>query len=105
MADLALRRLVGQRVSVVERVHDYVQLRFSNGDLLNVYNDFSLSGATGGDLATLANCVVEDVQADDRFLTFVFSEKSLQVGLVDAAYRGPEAIEYIAADGGRIVWS
>jgi hypothetical protein len=103
--DRVLDGLLGQSVSWADSVHDYVQLRFGNGDLLNVYNKFLVDGLGNPGLADLVGCVVEGVLADEGQVVLAFGAVSLRVSLLEASYQGPEAIEYIPLTGDRVVWS
>jgi hypothetical protein len=95
--------LIGRRIQKVEKVHDYLQLCFDNAAVLNIFNAFTLIGAH--DLSELVDCEVASVVARDTAVEIVLKdEKSIQVGMADSDYQGPEAMEYIGVAGEHIVW-
>ena len=56
----------GHCISAVDKVHDYLKLRFDNGDVLNVFNAYRLDVADGPDSYSLVGKrvagVAEEVQ-------------------------------------------
>lgn len=100
-----LANLVGQRITAAERVHDYMQIRFGNGDLLNVFNEYRIEGRGEESVTDLIDLVVSDASTRKEEVCIALGTKTLRISLVDSAYRGPEAIEYIPASGKRVVWS
>lgn len=101
-----LSKLVHRHVEQVRHVHDYVQLRFDDGAILNVFNSATVSGGRPDDLSSLVGVEVAEVSSTNTNVCLVMADGNvLTVGMADADYRGPEAMEYIAADGGRVVWS
>jgi hypothetical protein len=105
MPESVLFPLVGHRVTTADVVHDYVQLRFDNGDVLNVFNDYEIEGSSLATLhALIGKCVVA-VSTQPREVRLELGELSLIVSLLDTAYRDAEAIEYIPSSGSRVVWS
>ncbi|HKG15075.1 MAG TPA: hypothetical protein VKB12_17255 [Pyrinomonadaceae bacterium] len=103
----ALQELVGLEVSKASLVHDYLQVFFEGGAILNVYNVFHLSGGAAGDggappldASTLA-AVKEEVQEVE--LTFS-NGVVISIDMRDEAYQGPEALELIRAGSPTVVW-
>ncbi len=39
-----LKILIGLMIQKIEEVHDYLQLVFSDGTILNIYNDYQYDG-------------------------------------------------------------
>lgn len=88
-----------------EKIHDYVQLRFDDRAILNVYNRFSIDDNPNGDLSSLIGLMLTDTSSSDIAINlFLSGEKTFRIGMLDADYSGPEAMEYIASDGQRIVF-
>lgn len=105
MTTSALSPLVGRRVVAAEVIHDYVQLRFDNGDVLNVFNEYGIEGAVGSDVRALTGQCVAAVFTQPHEVRLDFGDLRFSVSLLDVAYRGPEAIVYIPSSGSRVVWS
>lgn len=100
-----LSPLVGHRVTAADVIHDYVQLRFDNGDVLNVFNEFAVGGVGTSGIHLLIGQRVAAVCAQPHEVRLELGELIFSVSLLDTAYRGPEAIEYIPSSGSRVVWS
>jgi hypothetical protein len=97
--------LMGRRIQKAEMVHDYLQLWFDNGVVLNIFNAFTLIGFVAYDLSQLVGCEVGSVVARDNAVEIVLmGGKLIRVGMADSDYQGPEAMEYIGVDGECIVW-
>lgn len=98
--------LLGVKLSKAEVVHDYLQLRFENGVILNVFNAFRMREFSIDDLSKISGCEICAVRIDETSVEFEFlGGGSIWVGMSDDDYQGPEAMEYIGAAGDRVVWS
>ena len=100
----ALRRLVGEVLSSVEFVADYVQLWF-NGPCLTAYTpptiawgSESLSSEASGYRDGLCRQIgyrVDRTEVDDKqALVFFANGAVISISLRDEDYRGPEALEF-----------
>jgi len=99
-------RIAGRVIKSASIVHDYVQLNFDDGSILNVFNQIRTPTINDGFVAWLANKrVLEDITNKDVIILRLSGGDSVEIGMSDADYRGPEALELIEADGKRIVWS
>ena len=88
--------LVGSKISSVEMVHDYLQLYFENGEILNIYNKYTLSNCDELKLLMLVGCKISNIVVNDIEVTISFTTGELiNVSLLDADYSGPEAMQYI----------
>lgn len=105
MASSALSALLGRCISVIDEVHDYLQLSFDNGDVLNVYNAYSFEAGSGRGASSLVGRRVTLVAEDPKEVRLELDTEWLCINLSDAAFRGPEAIEYIPKSGSRVVWA
>jgi hypothetical protein len=103
MTSSSLSALVGHSISAIDEVHDYLQLKFDNGDVLNVFNAYSLDMVA--DIRSLVGRRVTVVAEEPKEVRLEMGALRLSVDLSDAAFRGPEAIEYIPTSGSRVVWS
>jgi hypothetical protein len=110
--DEALKHLIGEQLSSVEFVQDYVQLRF-NRPCLNVYSGVhrvtnNLSSLVWGQpgycdaLCALISHKVKKVEMlPDERISFIFDDESVwSMSLRKQDYRGPEAFEFRAG----MVW-
>ena len=97
----ALSELIGCTVTKVERVHDYLQIIFSNGSIMNVYNKYSYDGNVS-DLVS-KTLVSFSEHSDSVELRFVGSR--FEIGLRDADYSGPEAIALRRPGKEPVIWN
>lgn len=101
----ALEGLCGRKIQKIEYIHDYVQLIFDGGEILNIFNALTVQGCPPEDLSQFLGSELCFVSVSKNSVSFVFNGgKSVCVGMSDEDYRGPEAIEYLGANGERIVW-
>lgn len=95
---------VGNVVVRAEAVHDYFQLEFSKGMIVNIFNRFTLIPSESI-AAELIGANVEDIEVTSVALTLIFNQgMRLEIGFNDADFKGPEGLEVIAEDGSHIVW-
>lgn len=106
MTSSRLFALVGQRVLTADRVHDYVQLRFDSGDVLNVFNAFDL-GCDGGPvmLDHLVGVRVETVVEEQESVRLEGTGIALCIDLTRDSFSGPEALHFVPATGEQVVWN
>jgi len=98
--------IAGRTVKSAATVHDYMQIYFDDGTILNIFNRIRAPAIDDILLAGLVHETVSDeIACADTILLRFSSGKSLEIGMSDADYRGPEALELIESDGKRIVWS
>jgi hypothetical protein len=102
MIDSLLSSLIDQKICAAEQVHDYLQLQFGNGDVLNVFNTYNLE--SGSDFRSLIGQYVTGVNEDDSCVQLKMGMSQLNVSLSDDAFSGPEAMEYIPLSGSRVIW-
>jgi hypothetical protein len=99
----ALQVLVGEQLSSVEFVQDYVQLRFA-GPCLTIYspahtvttNGFSVGWGRPGYRDALCNLITHkarEIKFLPEKLSLIFDDDSVwSLSLRDSDYRGPEAL-------------
>lgn len=104
MTTSVLSRLLGQFIVSVEVIHDYLQVTFSNGDLLNVFNVYLLEGVGQSGIRELIGLRVCGISDQTHEVRLDLGAHALKVSLADEAFRGPEAMEYVPVSGSRIVW-
>ena len=97
-----IRDMLNKTILDVEDVHDYVQIRLSENSGLNIYNKFSMIDS---DRASLPGRRIASVRSGDDCISIFLSPKgTIRVSIKDADFRGPEAMEYVAANGARVIW-
>jgi hypothetical protein len=98
-----LQSLVGHIVASLERDNDSLHLEFNDGAALHVFNQHRISG---GALENLAGATVQSVSERPEAVVFTFSlGVTLSVGLVDADYSGPEAMQLARPGKPIVVWN
>jgi hypothetical protein len=81
-------------VSVIE-IHDYLQIFFSNGAILNLFNKYSYK-ANDSRICSLVGSFVTQLTQNQQNICISFSNGSeLIIGLSYDDYNGPEALELI----------
>jgi hypothetical protein len=97
-----LELLIGKHIKRIEITHDYLQLLLVDGSILNIFNTHSINDSVD---SKLAGYEIVAVKQDEEVITFSMSpEGTIQVGLKDSDYHGPEAMEYIREHGPCVVW-
>jgi hypothetical protein len=97
--------LVGRKIQEAEKIHDYLQLWFDNGVLLNIFNVITVIGCMADDFSQFVGCEVSSINESDVAVEIVFLDgKLLRVGMSDGDYHGPEAMEYVGVGGEIVVW-
>lgn len=99
----ALQILIGLIVSKVEKVSDYIQVVFSDGTTLSIFNNYAYDGDSIHDIEGKTVRFVEE--PDDSVIIFFESGESLSIGLDDDDYNGPEAMVLKREGESLVVWS
>jgi hypothetical protein len=104
--DEALKQLIGEQLSSVEFVQDYLQLRF-NGPCLTVYGDIhhvfgkqsSISWGQPGYRDTLCGLMAHEVrkaECTNETIAVIFDNEFVwSMSLREEDHRGPEALMYV----------
>lgn len=99
----ALQILIGLIISNIEEVHDYIQIVFSDGTTLNIFNNHVVDG---GSVLSIKGKKVESVEESGSSVVIVFEGgESLSISLNDDDYNGPEAMELWQEGKSPIVWN
>ena len=111
--DAALKLLIGEQLSSVEFVHDYLQLRF-DGPCLTVYspihrllkNGVLIHWGQPGYCDALCGLITHELKmttVDPQRGLFIFDNDSVwSLSLRDEDYSGPEVLMYV--DGSQKMW-
>ena len=96
-----IKNLVGEKSLIVTEVEDYIQVVFTSGDTLMIFNRCEI-GQKG---LPWHNLLLERVELDTHSIALIFSSGHLlTIDLEDAAFRGPEALALHTANGEIVVW-
>jgi len=99
----ALQILVGLTIGSIEKIHDYVQIIFSDGTTLTIFNNFVFDF---GRRSVIEGVEIKSVDESATALTIFFeSEASLSIGLNADDYNGPEAMVLRREDTPAVVWN
>lgn len=86
----ALQILIGLIIGKIEEVHDYIQIVFSDGTTLSIFNNYVYND---GSILGIGGKEVKSVEGSDDDILIVFDDgRSISVGLKDDDYNGPEAM-------------
>lgn len=102
----ALLNLVGEKVLDAGHQLDYLQIKFTCGAILNVFNKHSIQSKKNPQLVSLnliglKLCAIE---LEPKTLVLRFDQIDVEVSLDDSAYIGPEALQLILSNGKIFVW-
>ena len=99
----ALQILIGLIISKIEEVHDYIQIVFSDGTTLSIFNNYVYDD---GLVLGLEGKEIKSVEESDDGVLIVFVDgTTISVGLKDEDYNGPEAMVLKQEGKSPIVWN
>ena len=99
----ALHVLIGLIIGKIEEVHDYIQIVFSNGTTLSIFNNYVYDG---GSVLGIEGKEVKSVEESGDGILIVFGDgRSISVGLKDDDYNGPEAMVLKQEGESPVVWN
>lgn len=98
----ALQILIGLIINKVEEVHDYIQIFFSDGTILSIFNKYVYDG---GLVLGIEGKEVKSVEESEDGISIVFGDSStISIGLKDEDYNGPEALVLKLEGKSPVVW-
>ena len=98
-----LQILIGLIIGKIEEVHDYVQVVFSDGTALSIFNNYVYDG---GSVLSIEGKTVRSVEESDSAVIISFEGgESLAIGLNDDDYNGPEAMVLRKEGKPPVVWN
>ncbi|RMO90728.1 hypothetical protein ALQ33_100877 [Pseudomonas syringae pv. philadelphi] len=99
----ALECLIGRRVTKACVVHDYVQVYFTGGCILNVNNTYEIYGST---ISLLKGQKLISVLEGEREIEFIFGNLAkIRVDMSLDGFNGPEAMELSRPGFPRVIWN
>ncbi|MBO6513230.1 MAG: hypothetical protein JJ974_04620 [Phycisphaerales bacterium] len=96
--------IIGLTIDHVLEIHDYIQIYFTNGDIMNLNNRYECQPA---DLESFKNEVIDRMIDDDSELVLITkSGFAIRMGMLYKDVNGPEAAEFYrdGSDGEIIIW-
>jgi hypothetical protein len=98
----ALQMLIGLLVQRIEVVQDYVQILFSDGTMLTIYNNYRYDGTS---IQVINGTKVISIAESDERVAITFDDPlSLSVSLSPGDYNGPEAMVLRRKVEATVVW-
>ncbi|MBY0475581.1 MAG: hypothetical protein K2Q13_11050 [Nitrosomonas sp.] len=99
----SLQILIGHIIKKVEEVHDYVQIVFSDGTTLSIFNNYRYDG---GSILSIEGKAVKSIDKKEGNIIITLADgKCVSIGMEDDDYNGPEAIVLKREGESPIVWS
>lgn len=99
----ALQILIGLIIVNIEKVHDYIQVVFSDSTTLSIFNNYVYDG---GSVLGIEGKTVRSVEESASSVVILFeSGESLSIGLDDDDYNGPEAMVLGQKGKSLVVWN
>lgn len=99
----ALQMLIGLLISKIEKVHDYIQIVFSDGTTLSIFNNHSYDG---GSVYAAEGKKIKSVEEVDNKINIIFEDNNcLSIGMGDDDYNGPEAMVLRREGESSVVWN
>lgn len=84
-----LNSLIGLSVCRVVNVYDYIQIIFSGGEVLSIFNSYNYSGSS---ISRIERKIIINIEKKNNKIIIKFNNKEcLIIGIADDDYRGPEA--------------
>lgn len=93
--------LKGAIVENVVFTEDYFQIKFQNGYILNVYNDYAVTV----DFSKLLYQMVSAIDERQNTVRILFKKDCICIDLSSRAYHGPEALQLSDPNGETLVWN
>ncbi|WP_460318502.1 hypothetical protein [Pseudomonas ogarae] len=82
---------------------EYLQIYFSKGEILNIYNSYSLAGAS---LGSLVGKKLRSVTEDSEVIELKFDDLAvLTIDMKPEAFDGPEAMQLLRDGEATVIWS
>lgn len=98
-----LQSIIGLTVKMAAPVHDYLQILFSDGSMLNIYNNYKCAGCS---VTSIEGGEVISVVEKEREIQLAFKGNgSLSIGMSDCDFNGPEAIVFLRKGEPPIIWN
>ncbi len=98
-----LKILIGLIISKIEEVHDYIQIRFSDGTTLCIFNKYHCDDSSIHMLEGMKVKSIEEI--DNKVMISFENNRFLSIGMADDDYNGPEAMVLRRNDESPVVWN
>lgn len=99
----ALEAILESEVQRTEIINDYLQIYFTNGSILNIYNSYTVRNGKLEEIKGKKLCTVLE---NDMKVELIFCDSSsINIDLTSEAYNGPEAIQLIRDGHPTVIWN
>lgn len=99
----ALKILIGLIVGKIEEIHDYIQIVFSDGTTLSVFNNYYYDGDS---VHTIEGKKVRSIEESGEKIILLFEDDGcVSIGMGDEDYNGPEAMVLRREGESPVVWN
>ncbi|AKT27969.1 hypothetical protein RYA05_19640 [Pseudomonas syringae pv. actinidiae] len=98
----ALECVIGRRVTKACIVHDYVQVYFTGGCILNINNTYEIYGST---ISLLKGKELISVLEGEQEIELIFENLAkIRVDMSPDGFHGPEAMELLRPGFPLVIW-
>lgn len=98
-----LQVLIGLIINRIEEMHDYVQIVFSDGTTLSIFNNYAYDG---GSLLSIEGKKLTSIEESSHLVRIILEDNDvLSVSLDDNDYNGPEAMLLKQRGKPPIIWN
>ncbi|NAT16580.1 hypothetical protein [Pseudomonas syringae] len=98
----ALECVIGRRVTKACIVHDYVQVYFTGGCILNINNTYEIYGST---ISLLKEKKLISVLEGEQEIELIFENLAkIRVDMSPDGFHGPEAMELLRPGFPLVIW-
>jgi hypothetical protein len=99
----SLQILIGLIINKIEVVHDYIQIVFSDGMILSIFNNYHYDDPS---ILAVEGMAVKSVDEGDSKITITLANgRYLSIGMEDDDYNGPEAMVLRREGESPVVWN
>jgi hypothetical protein len=100
---ISLQILIGLIIKQIKTVHDYIQVMFSDGTILSVYNKYHYDG---GSVLDVGGMKVESVEEAESEIVITLDDGGvLSIGMTDDDYNGPKAMVLSREGESPVIWN
>ena len=99
-----VQQLKGSSITQAIPIEDYLNIEFSDGSVLSIFNHYTLKGDST-DFSAIAGSKLVAVDEQPKKITFNFSTRQkIEVDLSDDGFTGPEAMMLVIPNQPIVVW-
>jgi hypothetical protein len=89
--NLLCNNIIGKIIVEINNMHDYIQIKFNDNSILDLYNKTKING----EKEVFLNKTVEDfILTENSLRIYLNDEISIEMNMEDIDYEGPKIFEY-----------